>query len=360
ENVLPNTYMFFKKGTIFTNCYSNGGWTLPSAPSIFTGKHISNHKIYHQDYPHDISKNNTLISEKYSAEDYLTFQVAGNWRMTPNYGYVKGFDRTIYKKAIGVQEVIMNFFEHMRAFSTRNHYIWLSIFDLHHFINGLPDISNQVKNSLTAHDYNIDNSKKSPFHDYDKNKIERYVNEIKRIDYYLSILYNYIEENYNKSEILVCLCSDHGKGFLSPENGTLIDSRAKVPFMIRGKNIPTIGSEELLSNIDIYPILLNKSGISVNKVDGKIPKVLGGEKERDYVYSESIYPGQTYKAVIRDKTSKFTFQSEGKVKNDGRFSLGNFMYQLLDSASGEEQTNKQKIKKYTELVLEHIKEMVII
>ncbi|MFW5795045.1 MAG: sulfatase-like hydrolase/transferase [Bacillota bacterium] len=361
KNLMPNTYRFFNKGTIFNNCYANGGWTLPSAPTFFTGKHITNHKIFHPDFPYDISFNNKLISEQFQENDYLTFQISGNWRMTPNYGYVKGFDRTIFKKAIDIQSVTMNFMEHMRAFKNRENFIFLSIFDLHHFINGIPDISNQIKNSLEAHDYNLDGSKKSPFHDYDENKIERYINEIRRIDFYLKLIFDYIKDNYADNKFLISLFSDHGKGFLSKNEGPLIDERAKVPFMIRGKNIKAKISEEMISNIDIYPTILEKSNIQYDNknIDGSLPKTLGGENENKYVYSESIYPGQTYKAVIRDKQFKFEFESGGEVQNDGRFEIGKYSNLLTDKESGEI-IEKYDLDNYLNIVFDHIKDYILI
>lgn len=63
EKLMPNTYNFFKRGTIFTNCYSNAEWTLPSVPSIFLGKYQANHKIFHPELLHSIDDLHKTIGD---------------------------------------------------------------------------------------------------------------------------------------------------------------------------------------------------------------------------------------------------------------------------------------------------------
>ena len=50
-------------------------------------------------YPHVIGQGYNILSEYFQDEGYFTFQACGDWRKSPSYGYVKGFDRTIYQSA---------------------------------------------------------------------------------------------------------------------------------------------------------------------------------------------------------------------------------------------------------------------
>lgn len=359
--LMPNTYSFFNKGTIFKNCYSNAEWTMASLPSVFTGKYQTNHKIYHPEFLHSISEENMTIGEYFKNDDYLTFQACGNWRKTPTYGYVKGFDRMIYQSAtLGstAEEIISSFFEQLRAFSERDQFAWLTFFELHNVDdNIMPQISNQIINSIDSF-ISKEKKKKSVEGDYDKKKIEKYINEIKRIDYYLGLIYNFIEKNYRNDEILITLLSDHGQSYIDKESYILRNSRTKVPLMIRGRAIPAIISDELVQNIDILPIILKKCSIDFDaeQLDGLIPKAMDGERGNEYVYSESIYPGKTYKAILRDVEHNLIFESEGLVENDGRFYLGNFSIKLERKDTKDDETNQfpEKISKYFDIIIAHI------
>ena len=48
-----------------------------------------------------------------------------------------------------------------------------------------------------------------------------------------------------------------------------------------------------------------------------MPFALGGDLEREYVFSQSIYPGQTYKAVIRDQYCEYRYESKLVVSTNG-------------------------------------------
>ena len=64
--------------------------------------------------------------------------------------------------------------------------------------------------------------------------------------------------------------------------------------------------------IDVFETLLKYCDLKTNEknYDSKLPLVLGEKSERDYVFSQSIYPGQTYKTVIRDKFCEYRFESK--------------------------------------------------
>ena len=103
--------------------------------------------------------------------------------------------------------------ENVRAFKNRDHFAWLSFFELHRINEGLnPDISVQVNKTLKSIEKE-EKHEKSVRVKYDENKIQRYVEEIRRLDYYLKVIYDFIEENYSNDEILISLFSDHGQSF---------------------------------------------------------------------------------------------------------------------------------------------------
>ena len=323
EKIMPFTSSFFKEGVTFQNHFSNAEWTLPSVPTFFTGQRQQGHGFFDPKGNHILGKDSLILSELFKKNDYLTFQASGNWRMSPAYGYVKGFDRTIYKKEMDSQEIIFSFLEHMRTFKDRDHFVWLSFLEVHHLLKMIPDISNQVANGISAHRvtpwYDPENKAKSVFRSRDSNLSEIYLNEIKRLDHYLKVIYDFVEDNFKNNEVLVTLVSDHGQAFLTSDQHPLAIRRTKVPWMIRGGNIPQQDSSEFTENVDVFDTLIKCCDLTVEEhtSDSHIPVVLGGDTEREFVFSQTIYPGQTYKAVIRDQYFEYRFESRTLVQPNG-------------------------------------------
>jgi len=320
EQLMPHTASFFKNGTRFRNHFSNAEWTLPSVPGFFTGTRQQTHGFFSPKDSHVIGGNEKILSEVFQDDGYLTFQSCGNWRKSPAYGYVKGFDRTIYKKEMDAKDVIFSFLEHMRAFKDRDNFVWLTFMDVHHLLNVIPDVSSQIAGNICVTPwYDPDNKKKSVFTEKDEKLVDIYVNEVKRVDYYLKIIYDYLKENFKDDEMLVTLVSDHGQAFASDDQHPLSLARTKVPWFLYGEGIPKQDAYELTENIDIFETILKCCDLqtSENNYDSKMPFTLGGNAEREYVFSQSIYPGQTYKAVIRDKYCEYRYESKLEVLPDG-------------------------------------------
>ncbi|NOH16444.1 sulfatase-like hydrolase/transferase [Clostridium cochlearium] len=366
KKLMPKTYKFFSDGLRFNNCYCNSEWTLPGLATFFTGKYTTNHKLFHSNFAYKIGNREKLMSELFKENGYLTAQICNDWRKTPLYGYNKGFDRTIYQPAIdgmGCEEVVMEAVEHLEAFKEKNNFMWLSFGDLHKVPDNVETkISSQIRGSLYCRTTEQDNNE-TVFKTYDDKKIERYKTEIQRLDFYLGILYNYINSMYSKDETLIVLVSDHGQTFVKKEDAFLHEGRTRVPLLIRGLNTERKNIEDIIENVDVLPMMLNFSNIDYNlDVDGKLPLCLGGDFQRDYAYTESIFPGQTYKAVINDYTHRFVFESENFVENDGRVDIGNFNISLINKKTGIDEKDKlqEKIEKYLEVVFNHIKNYIII
>jgi len=363
DSLMPNTMKFFNKGVRFKNNYSNAEWTLPSVPSFFSGGRQQYHGFYDPKANHVIGDDYKILSEIFQENEYLTFQVNGNWRVSPAYGYVKGFDRTIYKKEMSINESIHSFFEHMRTFNERDNFVWLTLMDIHHLINIIPDISSQKNLSASAHLvtpwHDKDNNTKSVFVNKSKDLTEIYGNEIQRVDYYLKAIYDYIEDNYKNEEFIVSLVSDHGHSFLTNDQNPISIARTKVPWMIRGGEIPQKESSELTENIDFFSGLLKSSDLEAKGYNNEsnCPSVLGGEEDREYVISQSIYPGQTYKAILRDKYFEYEFESNQSVGSDGKIN-GDIAFKKnlpLNKLKGDFDKLKA-IEKYTKIIKSKVNE----
>jgi hypothetical protein len=363
ERLMPHTNKFFENGLTFSECYSSGEWTLPSVAGLFTGRYTSSHRHFHPEDISDLGERNVLVSEYFRRAGYLTFQACQNWRKTPGYGYARGFDRTVFRNAASVgmsaSEVIDVFGEHLAAFPERSHYAWLSFFELHDvFYNILPDVSAQVPLKIEDHNFTR-NYDVSVFLEESGKYGRAYELAIGRLDTKLGSLYRMIEDRFDSDEILVCLNSDHGQSFLDSSQNPLRGFRTRVPFLIRGGAIPQGQSDNLVSNVDVLPTLLELCGVTglASGVDGVSAisgsgELINGRKE---VLSESIFPGQTFKACIRDSLYEVMIESETRVLANGFVQLDPFVIKAksrLDGSAVVLSPNAQK--RYTQPVRDRV------
>lgn len=368
QTMMPNTHDFFGKGMIFKNCYSNGEWTLPGVASVFSSKFPSEHRIYHPELKHELGRKGRseykILPDYFKEKNYMTFQVCGDWRKTPSYGYAKSFDRTLYQPAafeLKVKDIIFDFLENERTFGRRDCFSWITFFELHRVTEVYePEISVQAHRRL-ENLWRKNDSKKSVHQEYDPEKIAEYIQEVRRLDHYLKIIYDHMETNYEEEEMLVVLCSDHGQSFFDDSDFLMRESRFKVPLMMRGAVDVQI-CEELTENIDILPTVLKACGISYEEstMNGQSMLSLEERKNKEYIYSESIYPGQTYKAAIRKGDIEFYIESEGLVQDDGRFELGNFEIKLLEKNTKNliTEMREEELDYFMKIFMDHTKYML--
>ena len=368
ENLMPNTYSFFKEGTICTNAFANSEWTHPSLASTFTGKYTlgkAGHRIFHPTYSSKNLHEMELFPEVLQKDGYLCTKIDGEWRSTPNSGYAKGMDRTLYQPSIRSMfgdEAIMDAIEHLEAFKECNNFMWVSLPDLHDIADEFESaISTQIRTNLKYREikHTQGTSVRKVF---DETKIIRYEAQLKRIDTLLGIIYSYVERNYKEDEYVVSLMADHGQGFFIPENGEFLDEhRNKIAMMFRGYNIPKGQCEELIESVDLFPILLQCTGINdFNSKDGNVPEWFGGYKKREYTLSESVFPGSPYRAAINDIKYKFFFSTIKECTNEGYIDATGYKVKLVEKGTEEEvtQQNKEIVNRYTDVVINHIKEYI--
>jgi hypothetical protein len=353
EELAPNTYNFFSKGVIFDKCYSNAEFTTTSLSSMSTGKYVHKNNFYHPRIRQTIGTTQKMINQYFKDEDYFTQLISGNYGQNPSQGYCQGYDRTIYKNSLKHQEVIYELIDSFRVFKNRDIFTWLSIFDVHHPLNELPSFSACRDIKLDGHNYARDadaKMTKTTFRTYCPKTTERHIAEIKKIDYHLKFLYDFIENNFNDDNMLISFVSDHAASFVidSKKKGSLLrKEKTNVPFMIRGTSYKNIRSSEVIENVDILPTILNSCNIQYNEnhIDGKIPKVLGG-KGKDYIFTESIYPGQTYKASIKDDKYECFLEGKALMKDDGKINLKKYKFEIECILTGNKITDNNIINSY--------------
>ena len=370
KNLAPNIYNFFSKGTICKNAYTAGEWTYTSLASAFTGMYTSNHRIYHPDYDTSNLFDYKLFSEKFRESGYFCTKIDADYRSDPTLGYIKSFDRYLYQlpsRGMFADDVLTETIEHIQAYKDTNNFMWICFPDLHD-VADMAATRMSTQTNITASNNVIDRSNISTTvrQKYDPNLIERYKSQVKRIDNYLGLLFDYVKKNYSENDYIISLVSDHGQGFLSASDEFLDETRTNISMMFRGKNIPCGECTELISILDFFPIISNKIGLNIdNYNDSNIPKYFGGKISRDYTYTESLHPNFPYFEAINDNEYKFFFRTTSNNTNDARIHISSkddFTIKLINKLNNKDETTLKLdlVEKYTDVVLDHIKEFIII
>ncbi len=362
SKLMPHTYDFFRKGMLCTNAYTAGDWTFPSIASIVTGQTIAKHKMLHSKLLRKLDGDTPILFEYFKEAGYNTTKIGGNWRITPNYGYARGIDRTFYQHHYNgyfAEDIISDAIEQMHSMRETDQFIWMEIGDLHLVADGINLGSHISEFSLWE---NQQEQKKinSVKQEYSAAITAYYKKEIEKVDRKLASLYQYIEDNYKDNEILVSLFADHGQGFLiQPGQEFLSRGRSNVAFMVRGGGVEG-ETEEIISTCDYTPIMCHMAGIpfSFENTDAHLPLCFGGNEEREFAITESIHVDDPYQIALKGKEFTFYFTSEELVTSECRIPLKKYNVKLEDD-KGNELENMELKMRFTEYCLKHISPCVI-
>lgn len=370
KNLAPNIYNFFTKGTICKNSHTTGEWTYTSLASAFTGMYTTNHRIYHPNYDTKNLYNYDLFSELFKEMGYFCTKIDADYRSNPILGYMKSFDRYLYQlpsRGMFLDDVLTETIEHIEAYKNTNNFMWICIPDLHDIADmAQTKMSTQTNMQACCNVIDRSTAYSSVRQQYNPQIVERYKSQIKRIDTYLGLLFNYLETNYNDDDYIISLISDHGQGFLTESNEFLDETRSNISMMFRGKNIPQGECNELISILDLFPIISNSINMNIKDYkDSNLPKYFGGNTSRNYTLTESLYPNFPYFAVINDYKYKLFFQTVKNNTNDARIHISSrddFTVKLINKSNNRDEThtNTPLVEKYINIILDHIKEFIII
>lgn len=360
--LMPNTYKFFKKGMVCINAYTAGDWTFPSIASIVTGQTMVKHKMLHSKLLRKLDGDTPILFEYFKEAGYNTTKIGGNWRITPNYGYARGIDRTFYQHHYGgyyAEDIIADTVEQMYSMRETDQFIWMEIGDLHLVADG-ENLGSHVSEFSLWENQQEQKKINSVKQEYNETMEAYYKKEIERVDRKLSSLYQYIEDNYQEEEILVSLFADHGQGFLIPPGQEFLSrGRSNVAFMVRGGGAEGV-TEEIISTCDYAPMMCHLAGVpfSFENTDAHLPLCFGGKEEREFAVTESIHVDDPYQIVLKGKDFTFYFTSEELVTSECRIPLKKYSVKL-ENSQGEELENTELKARLTEYCLKHISPCVI-
>ena len=323
-DALPNIARFFARGTIFDQHFSTSECTYPSLPVIETGRYPIHTQVFNERDSHEIPLDIKTLSECMTDLGYYAAAPMGAADCIYS-GTMRGYDQlntTAWKlpSAEAVDRTIMQ----LEAFDETDQFLHLHVTDVHPWNAKGLKFHPAVETHLPLSERLFDTDEHIASVRLPKLKIyqEQFWRSLRRADRNLSQLLTYIEEHYAEEEYLVSVYSDHGNSiFSAPVNGVMdviAENSTRALWMMRGAGVPEGRIvNELTSTADLYPTLGALCGFPVAAgIDGNLPAVFGG-KERDAVYSMSMFPGQTYKLAVRTHDYALRLETREKVDEDG-------------------------------------------
>ena len=367
---MPYTKAFFEEGTIFKNCFSTGEWTHPSVASWNTGLYSTRHHIIYRSSAYRYPEDTKTASELLNDDGYFTVCVSGSVGTSPYIGGARGYDCSVRRSCAGFPDsaLISDALDFLEAVPNSNQYLSLELFEMHRTIDSSEgcelSLSMPQQATLGLCDsivgLNTEKKKKSVWKGHSESFVKRYQAAMRDSDRRLKQIYDYITEHYSENEYIVCLYSDHGVSGVSQESYLLKLSQTNSALMLRGGGVPAGISEEYINHIDYLPILTKLAGIDADfsQYDCVLPRTFGGPG-RDYVYTESIYQGQTYKAAVRTDEFECRFEANANTDIDGLIDLSQgYTQKIFSIKTGEEIHDPELAEDFEAIVLDHIKENI--
>ena len=222
-------------------------------------------------------------------------------------------------------------FNEIDALKEINQFVWVSLGDLHDVADEM-ELPTSVQTHLKIEDRVCKTgSETSVKQKYDMAKKIQYEQMLQYMDRYLGMLFSYLENTYEENELIVALFSDHGQGFLIPEDGQFLGpERTNIAFMFRNGQLKG-ETEEVMSSLDYTAILCKMAGIAYCEQggEGRTPRIFGGSGRR-WALTESLHPKDYYRAALVSENYRFYFCNPIPVGYDGRFEIGDYSICLTD------------------------------
>ena len=353
---VPHLVDFFSKGIIFNQHFSIGEYTYASIPTIETGMYPRHSNVFNPLIGRRLDKRYKTISEKIRELGYYCASLMSvDTGIYP--GTMRGYDRWIVNAYecyayVGVERCIRQ----IEAFGECDQMLVMQAMDTHPWAAGdhAVPITTQTLLPLQGRLDGACTEKPSVYISRTPLYERANLDSIRNMDRSLGVLFDYLQSHYGEDEYIVNLYSDHGVPVYDENPHLMSEHQVGAALMVRGAGIPQLGFvEELTSAVDIYPILAKEAGFEVGAwVDGNLPAALGG-KEREYVVSESVYPGQTAKICVRTKTHECHLESIEPTDEDGSVDLTGAKMQLFTRKDHREVRDDSLMRYFTGILREY-------
>lgn len=361
---MPHTKEFFRSGLHFTNAFAPAEWTFPAIAAIHTGCYIQKTQLYDPKANVTLSCDYKTIAERMEELGYYCLNFSTVLPALIYAGVYRGFHRSIGRRNVSAKDYIAEALSFMSALDEKNLFVNLHLFDIHDaaYIPNTKLGSSCHLDLNTILDFDDENSErvKSAQTAYSKAKNNSYEKEIENTDRALNVLWSYLSSNYDENDYIVALYADHGTPIVGIEKAKMKSGYMHVPFMLKGLNLADKAGivDDIVSTVDLYQVYAKLLNYEIpDDLDCRLPKTFGGQG-REYVVSNSLYPGQTYKLAVNTLQYEFRLETKEKVSDDGFINMDSFDYQIFERSETHARVYKKSLaEKFIKIALSHVKYM---
>lgn len=314
-----NCFKSFRNQMFLHNNYSSSDWTMPSLTSILVGLPVHRHGVI--DPGDNLSRSN--IGDAINPEHQTLFEVAeaqgfsntvisANSRMNPFYGHSRGVQNFYHKPNMGSEQLLTLWKNQVAVDLNKNSVFFLNFMDVHHPIQ---DSSLEILDSEMM----VDQVNSGIFLNFWETERELYstTNRLfKDIAQHCDLINSLSKVNTN----IFIITSDHSsvRTLKGQRGGHAITDRFHVPFILMSnQEIGPIGNNNngLINSPAITQIMFNSFKDKSFNIKNFRNELVKFTNKDEYVYSEIIYPGQTYRVQIISLEFIFFLETPTELKN---------------------------------------------
>lgn len=355
---MPNLMSFFSKGVIFDQAFSVAEYTFPSLGTVETGLHMHRSQIFHDEVWMELPPEKKTLSERMRALGYCCVQTMGDSSGIYS-GYKRGYGRILAAPYITqpAYEGVKRTIDHLDAFDECDNYVFLHVSDSHPVVSYAIPPQPKTQAKLPWQERVYEGAPRERAFDLNGKLRNVYDNmaAIERMDRALGELFRYIEDHYGEDEYIINAYSDHGVSIHSEDPFFFSDERCGTAFMMRGAGVPALGmTDELVSLLDLHAVVMHEAGLPMDEtLDANLPAAFGG-RAREYVISNSVFPGQTYKLAIRTKEHEFRLETKEFTRMDGTIDMSAYVWHLYEREGHREIWSDALRDKFLAIAWQHV------
>jgi len=360
----PTLDKLSKESVFFTTCYSTTSLTTPSVSSMLTGTNQRKHGIQNTDHNVNakMNKNIYTLATILKSMGFLTVFCADVLYLFRTQEITRGFDY-VFK---GIDKKLFEFLEQNK---NKKIFLFCDFEDVHvpymyspvppepnyndDFFETMQSIFKKYKIPVTSDIkpikywkilYNIDNSRDLWFPLYvkgvskfDKGRFKFFINEMENHGF------------LDPKKAIACITSDHGQGKRSSsepklfqQGGQAFEEIARVPLIIKHPLYSKQINDDLVSNIDIFKIILDsfpeeKNKIGINYSLDSVNPFIEKRDFASFVFYQSNRKDKTklpadlsYRAILTKEKKYSVFGNPESFLEKNMFELENseFILQL--------------------------------
>jgi arylsulfatase A-like enzyme len=357
RQVSPHIDELAEDCVLFSHCFVQSNWTLPSHVSMLTSLNSRRHQVY---LAHEkMSASLLTVADILRVHGYYNGGITGGGYVSEKFGFSKGFDsykgeRYVFHAENEAEELGRTTVEWLDRNADKKFFLFLHTYQIHDPYYNHPGITDEFVEGevswqsmpIASFLRNQEEKRKYEFTPKEQQDIVAlYDGEIKYTDRFLiAPLLQKLKELDLYENTLIILTSDHGEEFLDHGSWlhahTLYNELIKVPLLIkypesehRGKRIETI-----VRSIDIVPTILEAAGIDAAAFDfdglSLQPVVRGKENDHRVFFSDFSHKGSSDLRPTMVCTNQDFFKL---ILNRKPSPPRSFLFDL--AGDGQEQTN---------------------